>query len=111
LRSTSYPEERVRIVTNDLATRDGVRVATVEEVLGLEVFWQVPFDRKVRNDAQVGEPAVLRHPSSPGARNLTDLARTVVGMTPMRRGLFARRGTKGREGERQRKITTKESEA
>ena len=28
LRSTSYPEERIRIVTNDLATRDGVRPAT-----------------------------------------------------------------------------------
>ena len=112
LRSTSYPEDRVRIITNDLATRDGVRTTTIEEVLGHEVFWQVPFDQKVRNDSQIGEPAVLKHPSSAGARNLTDLARTVVGIKPARQGLFARLGlSKGWEGERQRKTTTKESQA
>ncbi len=92
LRSTSYPEDRVRIITNDLATRDGVRATTIEEVLGHEVFWQVPFDQKVRRDSQIGEPAVLKHPSSAGARNLTDLARTVVGIKPARQGLFARLG-------------------
>ena len=112
LRSTSYPEDRVRIITNDLATRDGVRTTTIEEVLGHEVFWQVPFDQKVRNDSQIGEPAVLKHPSSAGARNLTDLARTVVGIKPARRGLFARLGlSRGWEGERQRETTTKESQA
>jgi pilus assembly protein CpaE len=113
LRSTSYPEERVRIVTNDLATRNGVRAATVEEVLGRQVFWQVPFDQKVRSDAQIGEPAVLRHPLAPGARNLTDLARTVVGIKPARQSLFARLGIlKAWEGARQRMTTTtKESEA
>jgi pilus assembly protein CpaE len=111
LRSTSYPEDRVRIVTNDLATRDGVRTATIEEVLGHEVFWQVPFDQKVRRDSQIGEPAVLKHPSSAGARNLTDLARTVVGIKPARQGLFARLGlSRGWEGERQRKTETKESQ-
>ena len=52
----------------------------------------MPFDQKVRRDAQIGEPAVLRHPSAPGARNLTDLARTVVGIKPARQGLFARLG-------------------
>ena len=112
LRSTSYPEDRVRIITNDLATRDGVRTTTIEEVLGHEVFWQVPFDQKVRNDSQIGEPAVLKHPSSAGARNLTDLARTVVGIKPARRGLIARLGlSRGWEGERQRETTTKESQA
>lgn len=112
LRSASYPEERVRIITNDLATRDGVRTATIEEVLGHEVFWQVPFDQKVRRDSQIGEPAVLKHPSSAGARNLTDLARTVVGIKPTRHGLFARLGlSKGWEGEHQHKTTIKESQA
>ena len=111
LRSTSYPEERVRIITNDLASRDGVRKETIEEVLGHDVFWQVPFDQKVRRDSQIGEPAVLKHPSSSGARNLTDLARTIVGIKPTRHGLFARlRSSRSWEGERQRKTTTKESE-
>jgi pilus assembly protein CpaE len=112
LRSTSYPEERVRIITNDLATRNGVRTTTIEEVLGHDVFWQVPFDQKVRHDSQIGEPAVLKHPASAGARNLRDLARTLVGIKPARHGLFARLGlSRGWEGERQRKTTTKESQA
>ncbi len=112
LRSASYPEDRVRVITNDLATRDGVRTTTIEEVMGHEVFWKVPFDQKVRRDSQIGEPAVLKHPLTAGARNLTDLARTVVGIKPARRGLFTRLGlSRGWEGERQRKTTTKESQA
>jgi pilus assembly protein CpaE len=113
LRSASYPEERVRIVTNDLATRDGVRPTTIQEALGHPVFWQVPFDQRVRSDGQLGEPAVLRHPSAVGARSLTDLAKTIVGIQPSRQGLFSRlRVLVGREGERQRKTTTtKESQA
>jgi pilus assembly protein CpaE len=112
LRLASYPEERVRIVTNDLAMRDGVRQSTIQEVLGREVFWQVPFDDKVRKDAQIGEPAVLKHPSAPGARNLTDLARMVVGIKPAGKGLFARfRLSRGRDKGRQRGTTTKESQA
>jgi pilus assembly protein CpaE len=92
LRSISYPEERIRIMVNDLATRDGVRASTIEEALGHEVFWRVPFDQRVRQGAQIGEPAVLGHPSAPGARNLTDLARTVVGIRPPRQGLLERLG-------------------
>jgi Flp pilus assembly CpaE family ATPase len=112
LRASSFPEERVRIVTNDLATRDGVRASTIEEALGQQVFWQVPFDQRVRGDAQVGEPAVLRHPSTAGARSLTDLAKTIVGIQPSRQGLFSRLPfSSGREGVRQRKTTTKESQA
>jgi Flp pilus assembly CpaE family ATPase len=113
LRSISYPEDRIRIMVNDLATRDGVRASTIEEALGHEVFWQVPFDQRVRQGAQIGEPAVLGHPSAPGARNLTDLARTVVGIRPPRQGLFERLGlfrrrapTKEPEGENK----TKENE-
>ena len=92
LRSTSYPEDRIRIMVNDLATRDGVRGSTIEEALGHEVFWRVPFDQRVREGAQMGEPAVLGHPSAPGARNLTDLARTVVGIRRPRQGLLERLG-------------------
>jgi pilus assembly protein CpaE len=112
LRSVAYPEERVRIITNDLATRDGVKASTIEEVLGHAVFWRVPFDQKVRQDAQIGEPAVLKHPTTPGARSLTDLARTVVGIKPSRDGLFARMGlVKGWEAGEKQRVESKESQA
>jgi pilus assembly protein CpaE len=104
LRSTSYPEERIRIMVNDLATRDGVGASTIGDTLGHEIFWRVPFDQRVRRGAQMGEPAVLGHPSAPGARNLTDLARTVVGIRPPRRGLF------GRLGLLRRRVSTEEPE-
>jgi Flp pilus assembly CpaE family ATPase len=113
LRSISYPEERIRIMVNDLATRDGVRASTIEEALGHEVFWRVPFDQRVRQGAQMGEPAVLGHPSAPGARNLTDLARTVVGIRPPRQGLFERLGLFLRRAPAKRsngETTTKENE-
>ena len=104
LRSTSYPEERIRIMVNDLATRDGVGASTIGETLGHEIFWRVPFDQRVRRGAQMGEPAVLKYPSATGARNLTDLARTVVGIRPPRRGLF------GRLGLPRRRVSAKEPE-
>lgn len=111
LRSTSYPEERIRVMVNDLASRDGVRGSTIEEALGHEIFWHIPFDRRIRQGGQIGEPAVLKFPSATGARNLTDLARTVVGIRPPQRGLLERLGlrhqapAKQPEGE-----TTKETE-
>jgi MinD-like ATPase involved in chromosome partitioning or flagellar assembly len=92
LRSASYAEERIRIMINDLATRNGASADTIEEALGREIFWRVPFDQRVRQGAQMGEPVVLGHPSAPGARNLTDLARTVVGIRRPRQGLLERLG-------------------
>lgn len=96
LRSESYPLERVRLLVNDLAMSDGVRPSTIEEALGREIFWRVPFDQRVRQGAQTGEPAVVGRPSAPGARNLTDLARTVVGIKPPRETLLGRLGLFGR---------------
>lgn len=92
LRSESYPEDRIRIMVNDLASRDGVKPATIEEALGREIFWRVPFDQRVRQASQIGVPAVVKWPSAAGARNLTDLARTVVGIKPRRRTLRERLG-------------------
>ena len=92
LRSTSYVEERIRIMINDLAMRNGVSAGTIGKTLGHEIFWRVPFDQRVRRGAQIGEPAVLKYPSAAGARNLTDLARTVVGIRPPRQGLLKRLG-------------------
>ena len=114
LRSTSYPEDRIRIMVNDLASRDGVRANTIEEALGHQVFWRIPFDQRVRQGGQIGEPAVLRYPSAAGARNLTDLARTVVGIKPERETLLRRLGLSRRKpaaSPRVKQTVTKETEA
>jgi len=92
MRSLALPEERIQLVINDTSTVDGVRPKTIEEVLQRKSVWQVPFDRKVRYGSQVGQPAVVGSPTSPGARKLVDLAKTVAGIRPQRRGVLSRLG-------------------
>ncbi|MDI6858310.1 MAG: response regulator [Dehalococcoidia bacterium] len=110
LRSESYPLERVRVLVNDLAMSDGVRPSTIEEALGREIFWRVPFDQRVRQGAQTGEPAVIGRPSAPGARNLADLARTVVGIKPPRESLLGRVFGRNKGPRVSRETTAKETE-
>jgi pilus assembly protein CpaE len=92
LRVLSLPEERIHLIINDISTVDGVRPHTIEDLLQRKAFSRVPFDKKVRYGSQVGLPAVVSDASSPGARRLVDLARTVAGIGPQRRGLISRFG-------------------
>jgi pilus assembly protein CpaE len=92
LRVLSLPEERIHLIINDISTVDGVRPHTIEDLLQRKAFSRVPFDKKVRYGSQVGLPAVVSDASSPGARRLVDLARTVAGIGPQRRGLLSRFG-------------------
>lgn len=101
LRSLSFPEERIRIMINNVSGDNGVRPDTVAEVLQREVFWQVPFDRRLRYNGHLGTPAVLRNPSSPAARSLLDLGRAIVGLKPERRGLLARLGLRPSAGSKE----------
>jgi MinD-like ATPase involved in chromosome partitioning or flagellar assembly len=79
LRRLSFSSDRVRIVTNTISPDEGVPVVVVEEALQREVFWIVPYDRKVRQSTHLGQPAVITAPNSPAARSLSDLARTIAG--------------------------------
>lgn len=100
LKSLSLPEERIRVMINDIAMIDGIRPWTIEESLQREAFWQIPFDRKVRYGSQVGEPVVVANPKAPGARSLVDLAKTVAGVKPQRRGFLSRFGRLSGKGDR-----------
>jgi len=82
LEQMSYPEGRIKLVLNVNSADDGVRPAKIEEVLGREFFWSVPYDRAVRTGAQIGNPAILASPASPGARSLLQLAQAVTGGAP-----------------------------
>ena len=89
LRVLPLPEERFRVIINDIAMVDGVRPQTIEEVLQQKAVSQIPFDRKVRHGSQAGQPVVIGDPTSPGARSLVELARKVAGISPERRGLLS----------------------
>ncbi len=82
LQQMSYPEGRIRLVLNVISPDDAVRPAKIEEVLKRRFFWSIPYDRQVRTGSQIGNPAVLAAPDSPGAKALLQLARAVTGATP-----------------------------
>ena len=98
LQQISYPESRIRLVLNVNSSDDGVRPAKIESVLKRRFFWSIPYDRAIRNGAQVGNPAVIANPDGAGARTLIQLAEALTGATaaePPRQGrglgLFRRR--------------------
>jgi pilus assembly protein CpaE len=79
LKQLSLSEERIRIITNAVTAEDGVRASTVEEALQREVFWSVPYDRKVRQGTHLGQPIVITAPQSVAAKSFSDLATLIAG--------------------------------
>ena len=79
LRQMSYPDGRIRLVLNVTSSDDGVRPEKIEEVLKREFFWSVPYDNRVRIGSQIGKPAILTSPGSPGSKALLQPAQAVTG--------------------------------
>jgi pilus assembly protein CpaE len=79
LDTLSVPRERMRIVLNASSPDDSVRADTVEQVLQREVFWQIPYDKRVRQGTHYGQPVVVSAPQSAAAKSLTDLATLISG--------------------------------
>jgi pilus assembly protein CpaE len=79
LHQMNFPEARIRLLLNSPTSDDGVRPAKIEEVLKRRFFWQIPYDRQVRNGGQVGNPAVLGSPDSLGAKSIVQLAQALTG--------------------------------
>jgi pilus assembly protein CpaE len=101
LQQLSYPEGRIRLMLNVTSVDDGVRPAKIEEVLGRQFFWLVPYDRQIRLGGQIGKPVVASHPDSRGAQSIVQLARALMGVGPkttarpassLRRRFFGKNG-------------------
>src|SRR3990172_2299573 len=75
----SYPEARIRLMLNVTSSDDGVRPSRIEEVLGREFFWSIPYDRQVRMGGQVGKPAVISSPEARGSKSIMELAQALIG--------------------------------
>jgi pilus assembly protein CpaE len=82
LQQLSYPEARIRLMLNITTTDDGVRPAKIEEVLGRQFFWLVPYDRQLRLGGQIGKPVVGTHRDSRGAQSIIQLAQALMGVGP-----------------------------
>lgn len=79
LKLLSYSQERVRIVMNAISPDDGVRPSVVEDALQRDVFWNIPYDKKVRQGTHLGQPIVITAPQSVAAKSLADLATLIAG--------------------------------
>jgi pilus assembly protein CpaE len=79
LKILSYSQDRVRIVMNAISPDDGVRPSVVEDALQRDVFWNIPYDKKVRQGTHLGQPIVITAPRSVAAKSLVDLATLIHG--------------------------------
>lgn len=99
IRGLGLPDDRIRLVLNVASGDSDVRPSSVEQALGAPIFWSVPYDRRLRRAAQIGQPVVDAQPNSPAAASLRDLADLLTGAikspaakrAPFK--LFARRAT------------------
>ena len=79
IRSVQVPEERIRIVLNVTSAETDVSPASVEEALGLPIFWTVPYDREIRRSSQMGQTVIEAEPGSAAATSLAGLAAVLTG--------------------------------
>jgi MinD-like ATPase involved in chromosome partitioning or flagellar assembly len=79
LQALSVPHERMRIVMNAISPDDNVRPSAVQDVLQRDVFWQIPYDRRVRQGTHLGQPIVITTPQSVAAKSFFDLATAISG--------------------------------
>jgi len=82
LESLSLPKERLRVVLNTVSPEDNVRVRTMQEVFQKEIFWQIPYDKRVRLGTHFGQPISISAPASVAARSIADLATVLAGGRP-----------------------------
>lgn len=82
--------DRYRLVLNRATRAEGITRQELATALGVEVFWELPFDRNVAASVQVGQPVVLMASKSSVAVGINALAQTVAGI---RTASAARRGT------------------
>jgi MinD-like ATPase involved in chromosome partitioning or flagellar assembly len=98
LKMLSYSQERVRIVMNAISPDDGIKPSVVEDALQRDVFWNIPYDRKVRQTTHLGQPIVITAPQSVAARSFVDLATVIAGGRVERGGAKLLSGLKWRAG-------------
>jgi len=77
--SWGIPADRFKVVLNQAGRANGVSTGAVTSALEQEIFWAVPYDKRVPLAVQVGQPVTLYDEKSPAARSLSGLARVIAG--------------------------------
>lgn len=90
LSSLSGSQDRIRIVVNTIYPDDTIRPSAIAQALGRDVFWVLPYDRKVRQSTHLGQPVVTAMARSAVAKSVSELAVAIGGSGGERRRLFNR---------------------
>jgi pilus assembly protein CpaE len=77
--------DRVKVVINKVgaeSVEEGISLKKAEDVIGREIFWQVPNDAKAVIAARVaGAPLVKHNPKSRAQQSIAGMAQTLAGKT------------------------------
>ena len=103
LESWEIPPDRFKVILNRGVRGDGVDMDSVRQAVNQEIFWEVPYDRRIPEGVQSGQPVVRYNDNSAGARNLISLSRVIAGVKkplakPQRMSQFKRLLKKGGPG-------------
>jgi pilus assembly protein CpaE len=78
--------DKIKVVVNRVgaeAVEEGISLKKAEDVIGKQVFWQIPNDRKAMIAARVaGAPLVKQAPKSRVQQSIAGLAQTLYGKGP-----------------------------
>lgn len=80
LSAWGIPADRFKLVMNQVGRSKGVGPDDVSQSLGHKIFWGIPYDKRVPEGVQLGQPVALYQENSPAARSLRTLARVVAGI-------------------------------
>jgi pilus assembly protein CpaE len=83
LRSWEFSEDRIKLTVNNPTRNNAVSKKDLEQALGYEVFWSIPFDREIAISNQTGVPSVLRIPTAKASRSIIGLATALAGTAVM----------------------------
>ena len=80
LEAEGYPQERLRLILNQIAQEIMVTPEDVEAIVGHRVFWSIPYSAQVPKSTSSGVPIVLANPKTDTAKQLRGLAERLTGV-------------------------------
>jgi len=77
-----WPEvmSKLKLAVNSPSVPGETSVKQLGEALGHEVWWRLPFDRAVSQEAQKGKPVVVERPGAPFAKEMLRMAEHLSGV-------------------------------
>lgn len=79
LEAWEIPNDRLKVLLNSGARSNQVSMDELRLAVNQDIFWKVPFDKRIPTSVQIGQPLVLFEDKSKAARNILSLSRLIAG--------------------------------